>query len=285
MERKKDQDTNKDTAILPSDDSSTIIMPTPPVFNHENRLRKRKELLLKRKSIANVMLCFGFVGLALMFMLVELDLYNLDNYRHNERQSQITLMSHIQLVLYVKYSISVSTLILVGLVFVYHCVDMQFYCLNNSINDWRISITKNRIAVILLECFVCGIHPLPVFNSTDDTATDMAFQTHYDVFMALPMFARVFLLLRVMLLNSKLVNDTCSQSIGFLNKVKIDFKFYFKSIMNQQPDGVLALATVLIFLISAWSTRVCENSVINNNKKFDIVNSIWFIAITFLTVG
>jgi len=249
------------------------------------RLRHRKDLFLKRKHIANVMLFFGLIGLICMIILVEFDLIVIEKYRTIQLNQTISYTSQIQSNNIIKYIVSLTTIILVALVFVYHWMDMNIFCINNSIQDWRISITYKKIFFILIECLVCAIHPISFNYNNNTSASDFANKIQYDIIFSLPMFARTYLLFRVMLLNSKLVNDACSQSIGFLNKVKINFKFYFKYIMNQHPDSVLAIATLYVFILAAWSVRACECSVIDDNKKFYFLNSFWFIGITFLTIG
>ena len=262
---------------------SNLFIPEP-CDNQETRLRlrNRKSLFNKRRLIADLMFIFGLFGLCLMILLVEIDLFQLDNYRNNHLQS---ISSIIQLNLFLKWGMTLSTIVLVALVFAYHWMDLHFFCINNSIVDWRVSITVKRVCFVLSECLVCAIHPLPINYKLDTNSNTYAEQIEYDIIFSLPMFARIYLSFRVMLLNSKLVNDACSQSIGFLNKVKINFIFYFKNIMNQYPDKVLAVTTIVVFLMSSWSVRVCENSVIENSNKFNFLNSLWFIAITFLTIG
>jgi hypothetical protein len=251
-------------------------------INQKCRLRQRKEFFVKRKYIADAMLFFGLIGIILMILLVEFNLISIETYRMNNLNS---FLSQIRLNLIIKYIVSMTTLILLALVFAYHWMDLNIFCINNSILDWRISITFKRLFFIFAECIVVLIHPVPFNYNIDTTASDFAEQIQYDVILSLPMFARTYLLFRVMLLNSKVVNDACSQSIGFLNKVKINFKFYFKYVMNQHPDSVLAIATLYVFILAAWSIRACECSVVNHNAKFNFVNSFWLIAITFLTIG
>ncbi len=188
------------------------------------RLRQRKEFFVKRKYIADVMLFFCLIGIILMILLVEFNLLSIEKYRMND----LSFLSQIRINLILKYLCLMTTLILLALVFAYHWMDLNIFCINNSITDWRISITFKRLFFIFVECIAILIHPVPFNYNVDTTASDFAHQIQYDVILSLPMFARTYLLFRVMLLNSKVVNDACSQSIGFLNKVKINFKFYFK---------------------------------------------------------
>ncbi len=60
-----------------------------------------------------------------------------------------------------KATITFTTILLVGLVLYYHRVDLSLYCVDNSIDDWRIALTRRKICLIMLEVFICAIHPIP----------------------------------------------------------------------------------------------------------------------------
>jgi hypothetical protein len=63
--------------------------------------------------------------------------------------------------LLLKATITFTTIILVGLVFYYHRIDLSLYCVDNSIDDWRIALTRRKIFAIIFEAFICMIHPIP----------------------------------------------------------------------------------------------------------------------------
>jgi hypothetical protein len=63
--------------------------------------------------------------------------------------------------LFTKATITFTTILLVGLVLYYHRVDLSLYCVDNSIDDWRIALTRRKICLIMLEVFICAIHPIP----------------------------------------------------------------------------------------------------------------------------
>jgi hypothetical protein len=63
--------------------------------------------------------------------------------------------------LLLKATITFTTIILVGLVFYYHRIDLSLYCVDNSIDDWRIALTRRKIFSIIFEAFICMIHPIP----------------------------------------------------------------------------------------------------------------------------
>jgi len=94
-------------------------------------------------------MCFlGILGIILMIIECELT-FNLIN--HKDTTFSLLL----------KATISFTTIILVGLVFYYHRIDLTLYCVDNSIDDWRIALTRKKIFLIILEAFICMIHPIP----------------------------------------------------------------------------------------------------------------------------
>jgi hypothetical protein len=94
-------------------------------------------------------MCFlGMLGIAMMIIECELSFHRVDH-----KDSTFSL--------FLKATITFTTIILVGLVFYYHRIDITLYCLDNSIDDWRIALTPKRIFFIILEAFVCILHPIP----------------------------------------------------------------------------------------------------------------------------
>lgn len=63
--------------------------------------------------------------------------------------------------LLLKATITFTTILLVGLVFYYHRIDLSLYCVDNSIDDWRIALTRQKLCLIIFEAFICMIHPIP----------------------------------------------------------------------------------------------------------------------------
>lgn len=101
--------------------------------------------------------------------------------------------------------------------------------IDNCADDWRIAMTWQRISQIGLELFICAIHPIPgeyyfqwttkLANKNKAIGTEMV---PYDVALSLPMFLRLYLICRVMLLHSKLFTDASSRSIGALNRINFN---------------------------------------------------------------
>ncbi|MEQ2263185.1 hypothetical protein XENORESO_004270, partial [Xenotaenia resolanae] len=171
------------------------------------RLVRRRALFLRRQRLNDCALAVGLFGVVMMVMETELSwsIYS---------KSSIYSLSF-------KSVISFSTLVLLGLIVAYHCCEVQLYVHDIGAEDWRIAMTTDRFALIVLELVTVAIHPYPVgllayFQKT--TVRTTLSETELEIMLALPMFLRLYLLGRAMMLHSRLFTDTASRSIGALNK-------------------------------------------------------------------
>jgi hypothetical protein len=98
--------------------------------------------------IGDLMCFLGIFGIILMIIECELTFHRVDH-----KNTTFSLL--------LKATITFTTIILVGLVFYYHRIDINVYCVDNSIDDWRIALTRKKIFLIILEAFICMIHPIP----------------------------------------------------------------------------------------------------------------------------
>lgn len=140
----------------------------------------------------------------------------------------------------------------------------QLFMVDNGADDWRIAMTCERVFLISLELAVCAIHPVPGHYRFTWTAR-LAFtyapsvaEADVDVLLSIPMFLRLYLLGRVMLLHSKIFTDASSRSIGALNKITFNTRFVMKTLMTICPGTVLLVFSISSWIIAAWTVRVCE---------------------------
>ncbi|XP_071649023.1 small conductance calcium-activated potassium channel protein isoform X3 [Temnothorax longispinosus] len=241
------------------------------------RLGRRKALFEKRKRISDYALVMGMFGI--IMMVIENELSSAGVY---------TKASFFSTAL--KTLISVSTVILLGLIFAYHALEVQLFMIDNCADDWRIAMTWQRIAQISLELAICAIHPIPgeyyflwttkLANRNGDIGSKWV---PYDVTLSLPMFFRLYLICRVMLLHSKLFTDASSRSIGALNRINFNTRFVLKTLMTICPGTVLLVFMVSLWIIASWTLRQCER--FHDEEHANLLNAMWLIAITFLSVG
>uniref|UniRef100_A0A3B4BYP0 Calmodulin-binding domain-containing protein n=1 Tax=Pygocentrus nattereri TaxID=42514 RepID=A0A3B4BYP0_PYGNA len=167
----------------------------------------------------------------------------------------------------------------------------QLFMVDNAADDWRIAMTYERIFFICLEILVCAIHPIPgkyTFTWTARLAfyyTSSKTDADVDIILSIPMFLRLYLIARVMLLHSKLFTDASSRSIGALNKINFNTRFVMKTLMTICPGTVLLVFTISLWIIAAWTVRACERYHDNQDVTSNFLGAMWLISITFLTIG
>uniref|UniRef100_A0A673T4P7 Potassium calcium-activated channel subfamily N member 3 n=1 Tax=Suricata suricatta TaxID=37032 RepID=A0A673T4P7_SURSU len=252
------------------------------------KLGHRRALFEKRKRLSDYALIFGMFGIVVMVIETELSwgLYSKD--------SMFSLA--------LKCLISLSTIILLGLIIAYHTREVQLFVIDNGADDWRIAMTCERVLRVSLELLVCAIHPVPgeykffwtarlAFSYTPSRA-----EADVDIILSIPMFLRLYLIARVMLLHSKLFTDASSRSIGALNKINFNTRFVMKTLMTICPGTVLLVFSISLWIIAAWTVRVCERyahappcgSQLYHDQQdvtSNFLGAMWLISITFLSIG
>ncbi|CAF2711391.1 unnamed protein product [Rotaria sp. Silwood2] len=247
------------------------------------RLTMRKKLHKKLTLVTDIMCFLGMLGIILMIIENEI------TFAHIGNPETVVSWS-------IKIVISLSTVVLIGCIIEYHRLDIYLYAVNNSIENHRVAITYTRICLIVIEILICAIHPMPRAypyhsnESSENTSsdgstriTDSLYYASVDVALGLPMFARLYLLWRFIMFHSNLFRDASSRSVGFLNKVSIDYYFLIKAYLEQWPMFCLTIFCILVFLIGSWSLRACDYT--GTDEHFTMQNAMWLFIITFTTVG
>ncbi|XP_041418849.1 small conductance calcium-activated potassium channel protein 2 isoform X1 [Xenopus laevis] len=241
------------------------------------KLGHRRALFEKRKRLSDYALIFGMFGIVVMVTETEL------SWGVYTKESSYSFA--------LKCLISLSTAILLGLIIMYHAREIQLFMVDNGADDWRIAMTYERIFFITLELTVCAIHPIPGQYSFTWTARLAFFYTtsvanaDIDIILSIPMFLRLYLIGRVMLLHSKLFTDASSRSIGALNKINFNTRFVMKTLMTICPGTVLLVFSISSWIIAAWTVRVCERYHDKQEITSNFLGAMWLISITFLSIG
>ncbi|XP_049911626.1 small conductance calcium-activated potassium channel protein 1b isoform X1 [Epinephelus moara] len=241
------------------------------------RLGQRKVLFGKRKQLSDYALVCGMFGIIVMVIETELS---------RGFYGKESIYSYV-----LKGLISLSTAILLGLIVMYHAREIQLFMVDNGADDWRIAMTFERIFFVAFELLICAIHPIPgqyVFTWTARLAfsyTASVADADVDIILSVPMFLRLYLIGRVMLLHSKLFTDASSRSIGALNKISFDTRFVMKTLMTICPGTVLLVFSVSCWIIAAWTVRVCERYHDAQEVTSTFLGAMWLISITFLSIG
>ncbi|XP_042362364.1 small conductance calcium-activated potassium channel protein 1-like [Plectropomus leopardus] len=242
------------------------------------RLVRRRALFLRRQRLNDCALAVGIFGMVMMVMETEL------SWSVYSKSSVYSLA--------LKSVISFSTIILLGLIIAYHCCEIQLYVHDIGAEDWRIAMTTDRLALVALELAAVAIHPYPVglmdyFEQTlQHTTPHLSLsETELEIVLALPMFLRLYLLGRAMMLHSRLFTDTASRSIGALNKIHFNTRFVGKTLMTTYPGTVLMIFSVSLWIVAAWGLHVCERHHNYRDLSSNYMEALWMISVTFLSIG
>ncbi|XP_070702560.1 small conductance calcium-activated potassium channel protein 1-like [Pempheris klunzingeri] len=242
------------------------------------RLVRRRALFLRRQRLNDCALAVGIFGVVMMVMETEL------SWSVYSKSSIYSLA--------LKSVISISTIILVGLIIAYHCCEVQLYVHDIGAEDWRIAMTTDRLALVALELAAVAIHPYPVglmayFQQTfHHTRSRLSLsETELEIILALPMFLRLYLLGRAMMLHSRLFTDTASRSIGALNKIHFNTRFVGKTLMTTYPGTVLMIFSVSLWIVAAWGLHVCERHHNYRDLSSNYMEALWMVSVTFLSIG
>ncbi|XP_015784523.1 small conductance calcium-activated potassium channel protein-like isoform X2 [Tetranychus urticae] len=252
----------------------------PTGFHRPNvgyRLGRRKALFEKRKRISDYALVMALFGIIVMVI-------------ENELSSAAVYTKASVFSTALKTLITVSTLMLVGLIVAYHALEVQLFMIDNCADDWRIAMTCQRMSSIMIELLICAVHPIPgeYFFSwrtklSNQNRQPLTVLVPLDVILSLPMFLRLYLICRVMLLHSKLFTDASSRSIGAIQKIDFNTRFVLKTLMTICPGTVLMVFMVSLWIIGSWTMRLCERN--HDKEHANLLNTMWLTAITFLSVG
>ncbi|OCT73284.1 intermediate conductance calcium-activated potassium channel protein 4 [Xenopus laevis] len=238
------------------------------------KFKRRKALVETKKKLSAWTILVALLGIVLMVVHTEVMWY-----------SNCQWFPYLFLV---KCSVSISTVILIILIIAFHLKEIQIFMNDNSLQDWRIAVNVKNIGWILLEVAVCAIHPFPYElqcveeQGSNSERQALEFLSEVDIFLSILMFLRVYLLPRTVLLHSRMLGDTSYRSIGSLNKIKFQYKFVMKVLMNTCPGKVLLILSISLWIVSSWVLSVCER---NNVPNGDMASALWLIPITFLTIG
>ncbi|KAJ8289785.1 hypothetical protein GJAV_G00005310 [Gymnothorax javanicus] len=261
------------------------------------RLRDRKFLLEDKKRLCAWALGTALLGILLMIL-------------HTELCPNIYQPSSLYAFV-INCLISLSTGCLLIVIVAFHYKDIRLFTIDHNQVDWRIAMTSRRVVGISLELVVCAIHPFATYWDPEMETPGMAIdKTHGgaggvesnsssaplcssirngdDLLDPVPllsclMFLRLYLVHRAILLHSKVLLSASYRSIGSLNSINFTFRFVLKVLMNKYPGRTLLVFIVFFWLSASWLLTLCERQI--QVETGDMLNALWLIAITFLTVG
>ncbi|CAF3082529.1 unnamed protein product [Rotaria sp. Silwood2] len=280
---KKNAEKNKQTELSVRLNNNQGSITDAFMLKLSHRLTLRRKLHKRLRLLSDIMCFVAILGIVLMIIENEL------RFKRIEDKDTVAAWS-------IRLTITVSTAILIVLILIYHRLDLSLYCIDHSFNDWRVGLTNKRIFQIVLEVVICAVHPVVrsfpnyeqiIIETSDSTSTEPTpypySHVDIDVALGIPMFARLYLLCRVILYHSHLFHDAASQSIGYLSTVSFDFLFVIKTYLKRWPERCLLIWCTLIFFVGGWSFRACEYE--PTHEHAPLTDAMWLFVPIFGTVG
>ena len=272
--------TARKTPLPPPPPMPTTTVGEGKLDNVGYRLATRKDIVRRRTLVCDLALVFAIIGIVVMIVETELCV-NAIIAKHGTASTTLKLL------------VTLSTCVLLVLVVWYHLLDVRLFMCDNSLDDWLLAWSWARLGALVVELVVCAVHPPPsnliVGSRTRGFVVDgdpaMADWERADVYLSIPMFARGFLVGRVVLLHSRLYTDASSQSLGALNRISFNTTFIFRSTMNVRPAFVLCAMMTSALFVATWLLHACDGIADDDDDAMTLANSMWLVAITFLTIG
>ena len=92
------------------------------------------------------------------------------------------------------------------------------------------------------------------------------------------MFVRLYLFGRSIMFHSPVVRNAALRSVGYLNRVSIDYFFLIKTFLQQWPTRCLLIFCTILFFIGSWCLRACNYR--SQTEHISIFDSMWLFIIT-----
>lgn len=256
----------------------------PPVSNRNSKsetkptlgqkIEYRRELLHRRRRIVDTEFTLAMIGIVIMVVETELFIsYGME---------KVSIASII-----LKSIISITTVVLMLCICLNYYTGAQIKMLDAGLKEWYMAISHWHWFGLVLELLICSIHPFPgniqlPYESPDGIKRTVSL----DAVLSIVMVARLYLVAKFAVVHSVLLTDTSIYSIGAISKVKINTLFVFRAAMRNRPGQLLLMVMISTFVVNTWAMRACELYYERGNyHKNSYLESMWLIAITFLTVG
>ncbi|CAJ0939410.1 unnamed protein product, partial [Mesorhabditis belari] len=245
------------------------------------RCRMRKLLFIRRNKICDLCLILAIAGL--LFVVVDSELTALKKDTGIDKTHWASLL--------LRGAAVSSTISLMACLVNYHSIEVKIALIDSGADDWRVALSTDRILKLTLELIVCSICPFPGTGSINwpfispETRKVTMISVPVDVLLSVPMFLRSYLLCRFMVLHSKQFQDAATRSIAALNRISMDFRFVIKTMMAEHPLRVLIVFTVTYWICMSWMFTQCERYDNKLNTEHYYMNSMWFIMVTFMSIG
>ncbi|DBA04188.1 TPA: hypothetical protein N0F65_004296 [Lagenidium giganteum] len=179
--------------------------------------------------------------------------------------------------------ISLSTVLMLYYVYVYYAAECEVMKIKNIVPPKATLLSSSLRNHLVAECLVLAVHPFPGLDSVDSQ------WPHLVVFVSLLMFARVFLILRVVQFRHSF-NTSNGWFISSLTNVDFTTTFFLKSTLKNYPSRCIIACFVLLLGVVGYSLFVVERFLcaFDRNARCEpmgLDDALWTLIITMLTIG
>ncbi|KAI6213564.1 hypothetical protein M3Y94_00164700 [Aphelenchoides besseyi] len=258
---------------------------------HE-RYKKRRLISDRRVKICDWSVGVALFGLFVSILHVEL----LISWGHGVEVGAISTFLRISIVL--------STLVLDCLIVAYHWTEVAI--ISADTGHSALCMTQRRRIKLILELLICTICPCAGSSTTveqSDLISEVSrppvlsggellgLNAHIplNVFLTMPMFARLYLLARFMVLHSALMQSAGTRTIASLNQIPVNFPFVLKSMLGERPLTLVIVVSVTYWASATWLITQCERFATERDPYLPTTNFLfdyaWFEAVTFFAIG
>ncbi|CAF1029460.1 unnamed protein product [Rotaria sordida] len=216
----------------------------------KHRLCLREHFYARLTLVSNLMSSLAIVGIILMIIENELTFA-----RVNKEDTKVSWS--------LKLIITITTVILLALIFYYHYLDMNLYSYRNMLEDWRIELTNRKILLIILEISICAVHPIPrsypqsnsekinLTSIQSDSSSPNPYSLSYtavDVGLGLPSIATIVGLIGLLL--SAILIAILTQKLLLTRKQKYVHTFVLNTRLEKKRKN--QAANIIKFAIKVW---------------------------------
>ncbi|TKR89365.1 hypothetical protein L596_013481 [Steinernema carpocapsae] len=185
-----------------------------------------------------------------------------------------------------------TTVLLDFLIIGYHFIEVKISLTETGHNQWSLGFSTERVCRLVLELIICSICPFPGTGSVSwpllgfhqqTTIRNVDVPVH--VLLCIPMFLRLYIACRFMVLHSSMFQNTSTKTIASLNQISVDFAFVIKTQLYNRPLTIICVSTGCFWVVMALTQ--CERySRIHNLSGYEhFIDYAWFEVVTFFSIG
>ncbi|KAK0412856.1 hypothetical protein QR680_006449 [Steinernema hermaphroditum] len=183
-----------------------------------------------------------------------------------------------------------STFLLDALVIGYHLIEVKISLTETGHNQWSLGFSTERIFKLITELIICSICPYPGTGSVTwpllgfhPQTTPQSVDIPVHVLLVIPMFLRLYIACRFMVLHSSMFQNTSTKTIASLNQISVDFAFVIKTQLYNRPLTIICVSTGCFWVMMAWMLTQYSRTSLSGYEYF--IDYIWFEVVTFFSIG